>query len=344
MKKESVGIILMNIGTPKSPKPKDVGSYLNTFLMDKDVIPLPFFLRWLLVHLIIVPRRKFASAAKYKKIWRSDGSPLNVFSDQLVVKLQARFPQYRWAMAMRYSTPTVNEVLTNFAKEEIDTVVLVPMYPQYAAATTGGNTEEFLHQVKRFPQIRKTHIFPEFYDQDFFLQPTTELIKAALTPPSQNLHILFSFHGLPVSLIQQTPGCLTTDSCCEDPSRQKVRCYRRQCLSTARLLAERLGLERSQWSYSFQSRLGRAEWIRPYTEDKVGELAPMQKTLVIQCPAFTIDCLETLEEIGLEMREKFTAAGGREFLLLPCLNDKDDWADQFGEAIAKFTRALSPTV
>lgn len=335
----------MNIGTPEAPDEESVGAYLKHFLMDKDVISIPWPLRWILVNLLIVPRRKKSSASKYKKIWTPRGSPLRYFTEDLIDQLANQHPQFTWKMVMRYSEPQMKDVLRELSDQGCTRVILVPMFPQYADATVASSVANMREHMNAFPKIKSWQVFPEFYDRDFFIKSTQKLIARKVDAlqdfdPEQTKkhHYLFSFHGLPVSQIKKNPGCLSRENCCEVETSENRSCYRRQCLATAKSLAKSLGLSSSQWSYSFQSRLGPTEWIKPYTEVVATELAKTNPHLVVHCPAFTIDCLETLEEINIELRQTFTSEGGKSFYLTPCLNADEVWSQAFGHALAEFAK------
>lgn len=310
-----LGIILNNIGTPKSPSRSDVADYLDEFLMDPDVIPLPFVFRALLVKGLIVPLRSRSSGRKYASIWSKEGSPLLVHTQALQKKLQELLgPQFMVTIGMRYGEPSVNSALHQLEAKGITKALFVPMYPQYAEATT-GSALRYLQSLKTSVQLES---LPAFYDQDFFLKPMTQLISKCLEG-KQFDHLLFSYHSLPKA---QNVGRIGKP-------------YDQQCLATSQALASGLALPPSKFSTSFQSRLGPKKWLSPTTIDEIGALAAAgKKRIAVVCPSFTTDCLETLEEIGHELRTHFIALGGESLELIPCLNDSDSWAESLAN---KFT-------
>ena len=333
-------IVLANIGTPDSPTPADVGVYLRQFLMDRDVIPFPFPLRWLLVNALIVPRRRHTSSALYKKIWSERGSPLRYLSQDLAREMQNNLPIANSVeVAMRYGSPSIEEVLLKVKDAEY--IDVVPMFPQYAGATTGSIKKECLRIGAELGITNKISFVPEFYAEDFYIDSLVEKIL----PVHESIdHLLFSFHGLPEKLIaqQNVEHCLRKSNCCDNISQANSKCYRAQCFATTARVAGRLKLSQDKYSISFQSRLGRGEWIKPYTEDSVRELARKGVArLGIVCPAFLIDCLETLEEIAIGMREVFLQEGGKELVFIPCLNADPQWNRRFSEWINHGTSSRS---
>lgn len=320
------GIVLFNIGTPASYEVPDVKSYLQTFLMDKDVINLPFLLRWILVNGIIAPRRAVHSAANYKKVWMKEGSPLYVYTKKFADKLQATMgDNYTVKIGMRYSEPSTSRALDELAQEGVKDVILVPMFPQWAEATSGSALRDFNQQMKDKKLSFKTRTIPYFYNSPAFIQPQARLIEEAVKGKEID-HFLFSFHGLPESHVRKVEGCLRKEDCCFEVKACEKPCYRAQCFATASAIANELGIQPSHWSVSFQSRLGRAEWLKPSTDHSIQVLAETgRKKIAVVCPAFVADCIETLEEIGIGSREVFQEHGGTEFTLVPCVNDDDRW-------------------
>lgn len=324
------GIVLFNIGTPASYEVPDVKRYLQTFLMDKDVINLPFLLRWILVNGIIAPRRSVYSAANYKKVWMKEGSPLYVHTKNFADKLQAAMgDNYTVKIGMRYSEPSTSRALDELAQEGVQDVILVPMFPQWAEATSGSALRDFTQQMKEKKLSFKTRTIPYFYNAPAFIQPTARLIEESVKGKEID-HFLFSFHGLPESHVRKVEGCLRKEDCCFEVKACEKPCYRAQCFATASAIATELGIQPSHWSVSFQSRLGRAEWLKPSTDHSIQVLAETgRKKIAVICPAFVADCIETLEEIGIGSREVFQEHGGTEFTLVPCVNDDDRWVAGF---------------
>jgi len=332
------GVILFNIGTPSSPNTEDVKKYLLRFLMDKDVIHLPYPLRWLLVHGIIVPRRAKASAEKYRKIWLKEGSPLEVYSKNFADKLQAELgSNYLVKIGMRYSEPSIKTAVESLIAEQVTSLLLVPMFPQYAEATTGSVLKEFYRVLKSTQEAKPSiQIVRDFFAHSSFVESSKKIILDTLKDAEVD-HYLFSFHGLPESHIRKNKGCLISEDCCFEKSACEKPCYRAQCFASATQIAEALNLKPSHWSLSFQSRLGRGEWLKPSTDHTLEILAKTgKKNVAVISPSFVADCIETLEEIGIEARAHFKTFGGENLHLIPCLNADDFWVKQFAQVLKNF--------
>lgn len=319
----------MNLGSPDSTAVKDVRRYLNEFLMDERVIDMSYLMRLLLVKGIIVPFRAPKSAEAYKSIWWKEGSPLIVLTKQLQDALQELVTE-PVVMAMRYGNPSMvfayNQLLKDFP--DLEEVILVPMYPHYAMSSyeTAVEYAKEIHAKNKYP-FRLTIIKP-YYDNETYLEALTESIRPYIEQEFD--HILFSYHGVPERHIYKGDitgnHCLKTMDCCETSSVAHSRCYRHQCLLTTKLISERLSLSKEKFSFSFQSRLGRDEWLKPYTAVRLSEMPNKGvKKLLVVCPAFVSDCLETLEEIAEEGKEIFLHAGGERFTMIPCLNVHPLW-------------------
>lgn len=328
------GILLFNIGTPRSYEVNDVKEYLLDFLMDKDVINLPFLIRWPLVHGIIVPKRAPFSAANYKKVWMPEGSPLWVYSKHFAEKLQTELGSgYSVKLGMRYSEPSIEKSLLEFAAEKVDSILLVPMFPQYAEATTGSVLKEFQRAKKKHHIQIPTKTLRDFYQDKSFIDPSVEILEESLENKKID-HYLFSFHGLPESHVRKNEGCLRSEDCCFEKSACEKPCYRAQCFATATRIAESLNLPASHWSVSFQSRLGRAEWLKPSTEHSLEILAKTEKkNVAVICPSFVADCIETLEEIAIGGAETFKHAGGDNLYVIPCVNEDERWVKGFASLL-----------
>lgn len=320
-------LLLINLGSPASTEVADVRRYLNQFLMDPQVIDLPWPMRRLLVSLILA-RRPAESAHAYASIWWPEGSPLMVLSRRLQQAMQAHWPQGPVELAMRYGEPSIEAALCRLAATGVQRVTLAPLYPQFADSTTSTA----LHEVRRVVQAHGLALqldeLPPFYAEDAYL----DALHASAAPYLQEGfdHLLLSFHGLPERHIRKRVKDPAHSLTCNDSRNVSEAampyCYRSQCLRSAELFAARAGLEDGRWSVSFQSRLGRAKWIEPYTDARLDQLAAAGvKRLLVMCPAFVADCIETLEEIGIRGREQFIAAGGEELVLIPCLNDHPQW-------------------
>lgn len=322
------GVLLVNLGSPDSPEPKDVKKYLGEFLMDERVIDLPLLARTLLVKGIILNTRPKASAEAYKKIWWNEGSPLIVISERLQEKIknQINIPV---ALAMRYGSMTIKNGLQELADKGVDEVLLIPLYPQFAMATT--ETITVLAEEERkahFPNL-KIESLPAFYNKEDYIDVLANSIREALKEKAYE-YLLFSYHGVPERHIRKRDitksHCKIDGSCCKTPSKAHEFCYRHQCYEVTRLLVEKLQLKDSTYSTSFQSRLGFDPWLQPYTDRTIERLGNQGvKNMAIVTPAFVSDCLETLEEIAMEGQDIFHEVGGKEFTTIPCLNDNDDW-------------------
>ncbi|VAV84349.1 Ferrochelatase, protoheme ferro-lyase [hydrothermal vent metagenome] len=322
------GVLLVNLGSPDSPEPKDVKKYLGEFLMDERVIDLPLLARTLLVKGIILNTRPKASAEAYKKIWWNEGSPLIVISERLQEKIQKQI-NIPVALAMRYGSMTIKNGLQELADKGVDEVLLIPLYPQFAMATT--ETITVLAEEERkahFPNL-KIESLPAFYNKEDYIDVLANSIREALKEKAYE-YLLFSYHGVPERHIRKRDitksHCKIDGSCCKIPSKAHEFCYRHQCYEVTRLLVEKLQLKDSTYSTSFQSRLGFDPWLQPYTDRTIERLGNQGvKNMAIVTPAFVSDCLETLEEIAMEGQDIFHEVGGKEFTTIPCLNDNDDW-------------------
>lgn len=321
----------MNLGSPDSTEVKDVRRYLNEFLMDERVIDTPWLWRMLLVKGIITPFRAPKSAEAYKAVWTKDGSPLVVISKQLRDALQEKIEE-PVVIAMRYGTPSPAEAYDELMKKvpDLEEVVLVPMYPHYAMSSyeTAVVYAKEIHRKKKYPF--KLSVINPFYNEPDYLHALAESIRPYLKEAYD--HILFSYHGLPERHILKDDRtgnhCLKVDNCCAVDSVAHNTCYRHQIIVTTNKVAALLNIPVSKFSFAFQSRLGRDEWLKPYTALRLEEM-PKEgiKKLVIVCPAFVSDCLETLEEIAMQGKESFLHAGGESMTVIPCMNTNPLWVD-----------------
>jgi ferrochelatase len=322
------GVLLVNLGSPDSPEPKDVKKYLGEFLMDERVIDVPKWARTLLVKGIILNTRPKASAKAYKKIWWSEGSPLIVLSERLKEKVQKQV-KIPIELSMRYGSMTIKSGLEKLVKQGVDEVLIVPLYPQFAMATT----ETILVLAENlqkdfFPNVKIDSLQP-FYNDPEYIKVLSESIKQFLKDKKYD-HLLFSYHGIPERHIRKSDitksHCKIDKSCCVTPSKAHEFCYKHQCLEVTRLVGEYLKMKTDTYSTSFQSRLGFDPWLRPYTDRTIETLGKNgTKNMAIVTPAFVSDCLETLEEIAMEGEEIFHEAGGENFTTIPCLNDDPRW-------------------
>ncbi len=336
------GVLLVNLGSPESPNPKDVKVYLDEFLMDERVIDLPSFLRTLLVRGIILNTRPKKSAKAYKKIWWKEGSPLIVLSKRLLQKMEAKV-QLPLALGMRYGNPSIQSGLQELADKGVTEVLLVPLYPQFAMATTETILvlAESLRQ-KHFPQMEFTTL-PPFYKHPDYIRVLSQSIEESLKGKEWE-HLLFSYHGVPERHIRKSDStkshCKIDGQCCQTASPAHQFCYRHQCFETTRLVAEYLELKSDSYSTSFQSRLGLDPWLQPYTDKTVAKMAQSGvKNMAIVTPAFVSDCLETLEEIGMEAVEDFEEKGGDHLHVIPCINDREDWVNVMSRWVDEWATA-----
>jgi protoporphyrin/coproporphyrin ferrochelatase len=324
------GVLLVNLGSPQSPEVKDVKAYLNQFLMDGNVIDIPYLLRLFLVRGIIVPKRAANSSKLYQKIWTDEGSPLIVNSERVVDKVKSKI-SIPLALAMRYGEPSIDTGLEELDEAGIDDVLVVPLYPQYAMSTTQTVIDEVEKiRKKKFPQMSTTYL-PPFYDNSEYIKVLASSVKEELKDQKPD-HLLFSYHGLPERHLKKADPtgihCLSSGDCCTTPNEAHATCYRHQCFKTTEMVVDNLGVKEDAYSVSFQSRLGKDPWMQPYTTDKVKHLAKDGiKNLAVVTPAFVSDCLETIEEIGIEAKEDFLNSGGEHFTRIECINDSEDWAD-----------------
>lgn len=324
------GVLLVNLGSPESPTAKDVKPYLDEFLMDEYVIDVPYLLRALLVRGIILQTRPKKSAEAYARIWTKEGSPLIVISKKMHQKVQ-QLVDVPVALAMRYGTMTILKGLQELKNKGVTEVMLLPLYPQHAMASTTTIlvlAEEL--RKKHFPEMT-FKIVPAFYNKPDFIQALANSIKKHLEGFEYD-HLLFSYHGIPKRHIRKTDvtksHCKIDGSCCNTPSPAHEFCYRHQCFETTKQVVKLLGIPEGKYSETFQSRLAGDKWLTPYTDVEINKM-PEQgiKKLAVVTPAFVADCLETLEEIAMEANHQFKEHGGEEFLAVPCLNDEDQWCE-----------------
>jgi protoporphyrin/coproporphyrin ferrochelatase len=323
--KEQQGLLLVNLGTPDAPETAAVRRYLREFLSDPRVLDIPAPARWALLELLILPTRPARSAEAYRKVWTDEGSPLLVHGQKLAARLEEALGQ-KWvvALGMRYGKPSLASALEKLSGAGMRNITVLPLYPQYASSSTGSTLERVFALAGQGWNVPSLRVVPPFFDHPAFLEAWVEVARPALAEARAD-HILFSFHGLPERHILKSDGsgkhCLQSATCCDVEVVENRWCYRSQCFRTARALTERLGLPRAQTTVSFQSRLGRTPWLKPYTDLLLGELAAKGvRRLAVLCPAFVADCLETLEEIGIRARADFLRAGGEALTLVPSLN------------------------
>jgi len=337
---EPQGVLLLNLGTPDAPTTSAVRRYLKQFLSDPRVIDLPALARLLLLYLIILPFRPRKSAAAYASVWSSEtGSPLLSHSRDLQRKVQARLgPGYAVSLGMRYGNPSVKAAVEELDRAGTTGFTCLPLFPQYSSAATGSAVEEVMRVTLGKWNLPSVRFLGAFHSNPRFLDAFANVARpqlAAILPD----FVMFSYHGLPERhMFKSDPTgkhCLATAGCCDAPVEANRFCYRAQCYATTRGLVERLGLAEGSYVTTFQSRLGRTPWIKPYTDDYLPELAKTgARRVAVLCPAFVADCLETIEEIGDRARHDWKEAGGEELVLVTSLNAEDDWV----EAVADMVR------
>jgi ferrochelatase len=337
------GVLLVNLGTPDSPRTGPVRRYLRAFLRDPRVLTLPAPLRWLLLNFVILPTRPRATAAAYQKIWLAEGSPLLLHSQALAEQVsQILGGDFRVELAMRYGEPSIERGLDALDRAGTDRLIVLPLFPQYASAVTASVAAEVFRCLDRRGDVPPLEILGAFYDEPDFSSSWAAIASPALSG-FQADHVLFSFHGLPEDQIRASDPvgdfCLASPDCCSHPGRTLRRCYRAQCYATTRMLVAALDLDEAKTSTTFQSRLGPRPWIQPFTDIELPKLAERGiRRLAVFCPSFVADNLETLEEIGIRLRDQWLSLGGEELWLAPCPNgDK-----RFAEAAAGWIRRRVP--
>ena len=328
------GVLLINLGTPDSPSVKDVRSYLSQFLNDPRVIDIPWLWRKILVNIVIVPFRAPKSAHIYKKLWMPDGSPLLFYSIAAQNLLQAELGEgYGVHLAMRYKNPSIPAVLEQMRKENYDDIIVLPMFPQYASASTGSALDEVMRVVRKWWVIPEIKFISQYYDHPTFIDAVVERGKRFNLNDYD--HVLFSYHGLPERQVEKVHGNgVCADYNCENEVTHKNQyCYKATCYATTRLIARQLGIPKHRYSVCFQSRLDQ-KWLKPFSDVVVEECAKkgMKKILVFS-PAFTADCLETIIEIGEEYQDIFAANGGEKVQLVESLNDHPLWIQCLKELV-----------
>jgi protoporphyrin/coproporphyrin ferrochelatase len=322
----SRGVLLVNLGSPDSPSVPDVRRYLNEFLMDRRVIDVAWPLRRFIVGLILINRPK-ESAHAYQSIWTPEGSPLIVISRNVQKKLQERLDM-PVELAMRYQNPSIESAVKNLAARGVDQVLLLPLFPHYAMSSYETAVVRVKDVARRLAPRMKITVQPPYFDAPDFIAAMVANAKDCLEADYD--HLLFSFHGVPERHLNKSDPthahCLMAKDCCNVASGAHQFCYRHQCFRTAEEFARAANIPAGKWSVSFQSRLGRDPWLKPYTDFELERFAKAGvKKLVVMSPAFVADCLETIEELGIRGKETFLAAGGESFKLVPCLNEHPRW-------------------
>lgn len=337
------GVLLVNLGTPDSTAVPDVRRYLREFLMDGRVIDVPYPQRFAVVNGIIAPFRAPKSALEYEKLWDAEkGSPLKYYSYQLRDLLQKALGEpFVVELAMRYQSPSIPDALQKLQNCALKELIVIPLFPQYASASTGSVIDRVMELVRNWQIIPSIQFISSFVDEELYLQAWMARTKPYLEAEEWD-HYLFSYHGLPERQI--TKGscgdyCKFNDVCCGTYTPQNQYCYRAQCFYNTRQLAERIGLKPHQYSTCFQSRLGKNPWIKPYTDEVLQELPKQGKKKVLAfSPAFVADCLETTVEVGETFKEAFLEAGGEQWQLVESLNDHPLWVACLKDMVLRRSR------
>lgn len=334
--KSKTGVLLVNLGTPDSPSVRDVRSYLSQFLNDPRVIDIPWLLRKILVNLIIVPFRAPKSAAIYKKLWTAEGSPLLIYSMKVKELLQNEVGNdVDVHLAMRYKNPSIPSVLEQMRKKNYEKIVVVPMFPQYASASTGSALEEVMNVVRRWWVIPEVKIISQYYDHPDFIGAF--VARGRHYNINDYDHVLFSYHGLPERQVDKVydSGLCADHDCESEITEENKYCYKATCYATTRLLVEQLNIPKEKYTVCFQSRLDK-KWLTPFSDKVVEDCAKKgMKRILVFSPAFTADCLETIIEIGDEYQEIFKEHGGEKVQLVESLNDHPMWIKCLKDLVQK---------
>lgn len=334
------GVLLVNLGTPDSPSVSDVRRYLNEFLMDGRVIDVNPIWRTMLVKGIIVPFRSPKSAKLYKEIWSdTTGSPLLHYSKLQAEGLSNRLgDEYHVELAMRYQNPSIESALNKLRDAQVGSIQVIPLFPHYASASTGSVIDKVMAIVKDWQTIPDISFVNSFHNDELMIETFAE--NALKHNPETYDHILFSFHGLPqrqlIKSDHSAKHCLKTDNCCSTLTVNNQFCYSAQCYDTARLIAAKLNWPKDRYTVCFQSRLGKDPWVQPYTSAVISDLAKKGvKRLLVFCPAFVADCLETVYEVTVEYGDEFKALGGEHIQLVESLNDHPKWIESLQRMVLK---------
>ncbi|MGG7607203.1 ferrochelatase [Massilia sp. BKSP1R2A-1] len=312
-------IVLVNLGTPDEPSRKAVRRYLKQFLSDPRVVEIPSKVWWFILNFFILPFRSGKSAAKYRTIWTREGSPLKVHTAKQAALLGKQLAErehenVKVVMAMRYGSPSLPEVLDQLKAEHVERIVVLPAYPQYSGTTTASVWDAVYAYFGKSRNVPELRLVKHYHDHEGYIEALRERVESYWETHGRGQKLVMSFHGIPKRTLLLG-----------DP-------YFCECHKTARLLAVALGMGADEYIVTFQSRFGKAEWLQPYTAPTVQELARQGlERIDVICPGFTSDCLETLEEINMEVRHDFESAGGKEFHYIPCLNDSPAWISGLAE-------------
>jgi ferrochelatase len=336
----SKAVLLVNLGSPDSTSVPDVRRYLNEFLMDERVIDLPWLTRRFVVGMILI-KRPAESAHAYDKVWTKEGSPLIAISRHVQTALQKRV-NVPVELAMRYQNPSIESAIKGLKAKGADDVFLIPLFPHYAMSSYETAVVRVRELAAKLAPGMKITVQPPYYDSPDYINALVASAEPFLKQEYD--HLLFSYHGIPERHIKKsdTTGChcLTRPDCCEVPSPAQATCYRAQCFKTTAAFVAKAGVPAGKYSVSFQSRLGKDPWLKPYTDYEFLRLAQEgKKRMLVICPAFVSDCLETIEEIGMRGCTDFLNASGKEFTRIPCMNEHPQWITALENMINRFTAA-----
>ena len=320
---DRIGVLIVNLGTPDSPSYLAVQRYLREFLSDRRVIDTSRWIWLPLLYGVVLPLRPLRTARNYRKIWMRDGSPLAVYSKRLSVKIEALLrlrleDPLCVQLAMTYGNPSIASAVQSFAEQGVSKLIVLPLYPHYCSSTTGSVFDATHRALRRWRRLPEISFVNDYHDDAGYIEALTAKIRETWRSVGESSHLLFSYHGIPASYVAKG-----------DP-------YQRQAEATTRQVVARLQLGDGQWSHCYQSRFGKVPWLTPYTVDAIKQLAERGvRKITVASPSFAVDCLETLEEVALEYRDKFTQWGGEQLTLVPCLNDDDEHA----RALANIVRS-----
>lgn len=330
------GVLLVNLGTPDDPGRGAVYRYLKQFLLDPRVIDIGWLQRNLLVRGIIAPFRSGSSSKLYKELWLKEGSPLKIYGERLAEGVRDYLgDEFVVELAMRYQSPSIPNAIDKLIEKQVSEIIVLPLFPQYASASTGSVMEEVMRVLSTKQAIPAVKIINSYHDYEPMIAIFAE--NARKYQLEEYDHFLFSFHGLPQRQLRKADNCnhcLQTDNCCDTLTIKNQFCYSAQCQATAHAIAEKLNLSKDKYSICYQSRLGRDPWVQPYTTDMLKERAEQgDKKMLVFCPAFVADCLETTVEVTDEYAEKFEELGGEQLDLVESLNDNPVWVKAVAEMV-----------
>jgi ferrochelatase len=332
------GVLLVNLGSPDSPSVHDVRKYLREFLMDGRVLDVAWPVRFGVVNFAILPSRPKESAHAYQKIWTAAGSPLVATSRQVQAKLQRRVT-LPVELAMRYQNPSIQSALKKLADKDVTDLLVIPLFPHFAMSSYESAAERVKEIAAKMTPPIKIEIQPPYFDAPEYIEALVASAKNYLEGGYD--HLLFSFHGIPERHLRKSDPmgchCLKVENCCDVPNPAHATCYRAQCFKTVAAFVAKAGVPREKYSVAFQSRLGKDPWLKPYSDFEI-EKFPARgiKKLLVICPAFVSDCLETIEEIGIRGRESFLQAGGGDLTLIPCMNEHPQWLSALEKMVGRF--------